>query len=159
MVVFPGLSELPMLQWVIVCGTHTPVLSSDSCIVPFGHARLAHLRQEVGAHLSKLGNCHWGDQMDVQNLSQVFDVGVLLFCDRLQDQGRQCLYNIGSQREVFPYWVSLWWDEPFHFRLAQLAFAEPGAARGTCGHTCFWADAALPSLLREQYRYCNRMAN
>ena len=90
-------------------------------LVVQGRSKLAELRQCVKAELKRSGNWHWGDQFDVQNLSNALDVGVLMFCDQLQDGGRQCLYNIGSQREDFPYWIALWWDEPMHFRLAQLS--------------------------------------
>ena len=68
------------------------------------------------------GNNHWGDQFDVQNLSDALDLGILLFCDQLQLDGQQCFYNIGSQRENYPYWVCLWWDEPRHFRVAQVSW-------------------------------------
>ena len=110
-----------------------------------GRSKLAELRQCVKAELKRSGNWHWGDQFDVQNLSDVLNIGVLMFCDRLQYGGRQCLYNIGSQREDFPYWIALWWDEPAHFRLAQLSCTRLNDAR----FVSFWSAAELPAgLLR-----------
>ena len=111
----------------------------------------------------KLRNWHWGDQLDVQSLSNVLDLGVLMFCDQLQDGGRECLYNIGGQREDFPYWIALWWDEPRHFRLAQLSYTGGATAAISNVHaavfTSFWSAADLPPMLLAHYRACNRLAN
>ena len=85
---------------------------------------LSLLRQTLQQELRKPGNWHWGTQFDVKNLSEALDVGVLMFCDHLQDGGKKCLYNIGAEREDFPYWISLWWQEPVHFRVAELKWSE-----------------------------------
>ena len=137
-------------------------------VVPQGMTKLVTLREGVRDELLRGsargdGNWHWGDQFDVQNLSDVFDVGVLMFCENLQAAGQECLYNISSERENYAYWVSLWWREPTHFRLAELSFGPSGHAPDNALHsfdfTCFWSAATLPPLLREQYRRCNRLAN
>ena len=31
------------------------------------------------------------------------------------------MYNIGAERENFPFWVALWWEEPVHFRVAEIS--------------------------------------
>ena len=132
-------------------------------VVPQGHSCLAALKAYVKDEIMRLGNNHWGDWFDVQSLSDALDVGVLMFCDQLQDGGRQCLYNIGAQRENYPFWISLWWNPPTHFRLAQLdcAHQEPSARVGPShtGFTSFWATAELPNVLLEHYQYCNRLSN
>ena len=122
--------------------------------VPQGEVKYMLLLEDVQAQYRRLGNHHWGTQFDVNNLSQALGVGILMFCDDLQAGGQECLYNIGAQREDFPYWVALWWKEPVHFRVATVSY---GAAptRGTC----FWPNASLPNLLRQQYQRCNRLAN
>ena len=104
--------------------------------------------------LRELGNHHWGDQTDVRNLSEALDVGVLMFCNELQNGGHECLYNIGSQREDYPYWIALWWREPTHFRLAQVSY-DSDAARvlhdmHAAEYTCFWNTSELPTGLRDQ---------
>ena len=129
-----------------------------------GQTFLADLRAMVQQELMTNGNNHWGDQFDVQNLSDALDLGILLFCDQLQLDGQQCFYNIGSQRENYPYWVCLWWDEPRHFRVAQVSW-EPRRTPDGHGHhladgfTSFWSETDLPRVLREHYRECNRLAN
>ena len=82
-----------------------------------------------------------------------------LTCNHLQSGGRECLYNIGRDTETFPYWVALWWDEPVHFRLAQLAFGAASAGQHGDSYTCFWPDSHLPPQLRRHYQNCNRLAN
>ena len=126
--------------------------------VPNGFCSLMTLREHVKSELLKTGDSHWGDQRDVKNLSEALDVGILMFCDQLQDEGRQCLYNIGSKRDNFAYWIALWWLEPIHFRCAHLAFTTPSQVSPGVDYTCFWSDAELPTALRQHYRACNRLA-
>ena len=127
--------------------------------VPNGVHLLMNMRNQVKRELMRTGNVHWGDQRDVNNLSEALDVGILMFCDRLQDEGRQCLYNIGSKRENFSYWIALWWLEPVHFRCAQLAFTSAETVARNDDFTCFWSDAELPDAIRQHYRACNRLAS
>ena len=132
-------------------------------LVEQGHSKFAMLREEVKTERAKIGNSHWGDQRDVCALSEALDVGVLMFCDKLQDHGRQCLYNIGcKEREDFPFWIALWWDEPVHFRLAQVSSsrAASSAASGSASapFRSFWSRDELPAALWQQYRACNRLA-
>ena len=129
-----------------------------STLFPMGHSMLAELRQRVKGELQRPGNWHWGDQLDVQNLSEALDIGVLMFCDQLQDGGRQCLYNIGSQREDYPFWIALWWDEPVHFRLAQFSSSCAGGDVSGDDFVSFWSAAELPAAVLRQYQICNRLA-
>ena len=69
------------------------------------------------------------------------------------DGGRECLYNMGCDRGDYPFWVSLWWQEPFHFRLAELR--PNGSAER---HSCFWPLCSLPPEVSELYNRVNRRA-
>ena len=128
-----------------------------------GRTCLEQLRASLQAELMASGNHHWGDQTDVHNLSSALDIGILMCCEKLQQDGSECFYNIGSQKEQFPYWISVWWDEPVHFRLAQFAWrgtsTDHDEAVLSRNFTCFWPDAVLPLPTREHYRSCNRLAN
>ena len=112
-----------------------------------GSAHLAELRKRHQQELMKCGNWHWGTQFDVHSLCEALNVGILVFCNTLQCNGTACLYNIGSTREDYPYWIALRWDEPTHVRLALLDGVS------------FWSDAELPPNLREEFRRCNRLAD
>ena len=101
-----------------------------------------------------------GDQRDIHDVSEALDIGVLVFCDGLQYGGHECLYNIGATREDFPFWIALWWQEPVHFRMAELGCVGHGHGReADSGFRCFWSDAELPAGVRRHYRQCNRLAN
>ena len=54
-----------------------------------GDVKYMLLLEEVQAQYRRLGNHHWGTQFDVNNLSEALDVGILMFCDRLQAGGAQ----------------------------------------------------------------------
>ena len=82
-----------------------------------------------------------------------------MFCDHLQENGKAALYNIGAEKEDFPYWIALWWQEPVHFRLAERTMFEDVAARDSDTYRCFWSDEALPAMLVDEYRACNRLSN
>ena len=121
--------------------------------VPYGCACYKNLLRDVQEQYEESGNSHWGTQCDVQHLSSKLNIGILMFCDRLQLNSTQCLYNIGAQREDFPYWIALWWQEPVHFRVAEVANEDQRS------YTCFWSASELPESLLQEYRRCNRLAN
>ena len=124
-----------------------------------GEAHLRSLREKLQEQLRRPGNCHWGTQFDVKSLSEALDLGVLLFCNRLQRTSTTCLYNIGAVREDFPYWISLWWHEPVHFRLAEVLRGGENADLKSATYTSFWSRKDLPPTLLAEYRRCNRLAN
>ena len=64
--------------------------------VPQGDVNYTLLLEHVQAQYRRQGNHHWGTQFDVNNLSEALDVGILMFCDKLQANGQACLYNIGA---------------------------------------------------------------
>ena len=55
-----------------------------------GFVKFEDLRGRVQAQFEEPGNWHWGTQFDVKALSSSLDLGVLMFCDRLQNGGRAC---------------------------------------------------------------------
>lgn len=115
--------------------------------VPGGCAGLQQMRDELTAIHSRPGNCHWGTQTDVQSLSDALDLGILLFRNEPPAESRTCLYNICSQREDYPHWIALWWDEPTHFRAARVL--------GNVN----WPRTQVPQILQDQYALANRLAN
>ena len=113
------------------------------------------LRKALQEQFSRPGNVHWGTLFDVKALSEVLDIGILIFCDRLQNNGRNCLSHVEGEKHSFPYWICIWWNEPQHFRLAELSDIAEG--QGETGEfNCFWAGQKLPPLLYREYRQCNR---
>ena len=118
-----------------------------------GRASFLDLRNELQAQLRRPGNVHWGDVFDVKALSDALDVGILLFCDRLQNNEQNCLYYTGSERRSFPYWISLYYLEETHFRLAELSDVRESLGGG---FTSFWPGETLPLVLHREYEECNR---
>ena len=127
--------------------------------IPDGIAALAQLRRTIQNDYTVLGNWHWGDSTDVLHLSEALEIGVLIFCEHLQNRGQHCLYSVGSEREDFPFWMAIWWDEPTHFRLAELAPLDSNGAGTEPAYTCFWSAKDLPESLLQEYRYFNRRTN
>ena len=117
-----------------------------------GLSRFVTLRMDVQSEFRRCGNNHWGDLTDLKALSDALNVGVCMFCDRLQLDGQKFLYNACLQRGDFPFFVGLWWLEPVHFRVGEFRL-QPGAP-----YRCFWSRAALPLCLREHYNACNPQA-
>ena len=99
-----------------------PGTAPEELCVPIdqGRARMAFLLEDVQREWSQCGHNHWGDHTDVQNLSEMLNIGILMFCNQLQNNGQDCLYNMGCSRGDFPYWIGLWWDPPLHFRIASV---------------------------------------
>ena len=114
-----------------------------------GEAFLRLLVRDLQIEFQKVGNNHWGDVTDVQALSEALDLGVFIFADRLQDAGQKCLCSFHQTRGDFPYFVSIWWDNPVHFRVAELSFDSGGS------FSCFWQPVQIPDNLRHHYDVCN----
>jgi hypothetical protein len=130
--------------------------------IPGGVANLAQVRARLSHFMRQPGNVHWGTQTDVRSLSDRLDVGILLFQDRLRERARTCLYNVGGQRADYPYWIALWWEEPIHFRGAQLRPRPPESDAHNSNRpdaTSFWSTADLPAFLRQEFAECNRLAD
>ena len=125
--------------------------------LPQGTLKIAALKRAWADEISRVGNSHWGDHADVCQLSRAMNMGLLIF--KAPPQSERCiaappghiLYNTGTDRDDFPFWLSLWWIESVHFQKAAVSF---GDAFRSC-----WALEALPAPLLDEYRNCNRMAN
>ena len=128
--------------------------SSDEMYLPViqGESLLVALRLAVQEELRVCGDHHWGTVLDCAAISDQLDIGLLIFADKLQCNGSQCLVNVDAVRGDFSYYLALWWDEPTHFRLAQYREAR---SRPWCS---FWAADELPSSLRTHYDVCNPSA-
>ena len=124
-----------------------------------GRVKLEQLRSSIQAQIVELGNVHWGNQFDVNSLSTLLDLGVFMFCDSLQNGGRECLYNIGSTKNTFPYWIALWWMEPVHFRVLQVGYPTSHEDQSAMTFTTCWTQEELPAPLWREYERCNRLAN
>ena len=74
-------------------------------IIEQGWSKFTKLLLCVQQELEICGNWHWGNQFDVESLSRVLKIGVLVFCDGLQSGGRECLYNIGGSNPCTFGWV------------------------------------------------------
>ena len=129
-----------------------PMSAEDLVPIPQGQSFLAGLRGALKDKFQVCGNHHWGTVTDCAAISDSLDVGVLIFADKLQQRGTQCLVNVDAIRGDFTYFVALWWDEPIHFRLAQYK------ADASSTYRSFWRASELPPALREHYNKCNPAA-
>ena len=108
------------------------------------------LVRELQTEFRKPGNHHWGDISDLEALSKQLDLGV----DRLQAGGSQCLCKVDQVRGDLLFFIAIWWDDPTHFRLAQLKI---GAASQ---YASDWPVSSMPAALAAHYtsNACNPSA-
>ena len=125
----------------------------DVVRIPNGDVLYEQLLESLLSEFSKCGNIHWADSTDLKTLSEHLQIGVLLFADNLQDEGRKCLASLDQCRGDFPYFVSIWWQDPVHFRMAKLKFHADDSLK------CVWPSTALPPVLRDHYNDCNQNAH
>ena len=132
---------------------------TQTFVIRDGLLGIERLKIDLGDQIRIPGNYHWGDHNDICNLCEQLDIGILVFCNELlydTKRNRRCIYNIGTERVHFSWWIAVWWDNAGHFRPAQLSFsaADEPARWGT-----FWSDADLPASLRHEFEASNRLAN
>ena len=110
------------------------IINADSSVAEPGararqdhNIRLADCEVKLALFLGELqdifattGNMHWGDATDARLLSEALNIGIFMFADRLQDQGRCCLCSLNQLRADFPFFINLWWQEPVHFWASNL---------------------------------------
>ena len=99
--------------------------------------------------IRKCGNTHWADNGDLKALSEKLGVGILLLANNLQNNNTQCLVSLDQRKGNFPFFASIWWNDPVHFRVAELSF-DSGAS-----FSCFWQPVQIPDNLRHHYDVCN----
>ena len=117
-----------------------------------GLSRLADMMVDLEAQFRWCGNHHWGDISDVVSLSKNLQIGMLLFVDKLQAAGSQCLCTLDEYRGDFKFFIVVWWDDPIHFRLGQLKL------RHAWTFDSHWAAQYLPAPLVAHYNACNPTA-
>ena len=120
--------------------------------IPGGMSLLNGLAQAVQQQLRVVGNHHWGDVSDLQALSRHLRLGMLVFVDRLQGGGTQCLCTVDQMRGDFPFFIAIWWDDPQHFRLCQLSVGPGFEFRSS------WPVHEIPAALAAHYDTCNPSA-
>ena len=79
-------------------------------------------------------------------MSDALDMSILLFRNTLHLPTATSLYNIVSQRDNFPHWVVLSWEDPVHFRAAR----QLGDAR--------WCANEVPQTLQVNCAMANCLA-
>ena len=75
--------------------------------VPNGVIKLATLLADLQDVFATTGNVHWGDATDARLLSDALNVGFFMFTNRLQNNGRCCLYSMDQLRGDFPFFINL----------------------------------------------------
>ena len=120
--------------------------------IPQGMSRFGDLSQALQRELRTPGNHHWGDVSDLQALSRQLSLGMLVFVDRLQDGGTQCLCTVDQVRGDFPFFIAIWWDDPQHFRLCQLSLGAGLEFKSS------WPVHEIPAALAAHYDACNPSA-
>ena len=85
-----------------------------------GYTKMATLRAHLQDVFRSLGNTHWGDSTDASLLIQALAVGILIFADRLQRNGENCLCSFALETGQYPFYLSIWWNEPIHFRSMEM---------------------------------------
>ena len=113
-----------------------------------GMDRLHDLRQAVIDAFSACGNVHWGTVTDVAALADALDIGFIVFSNNVMG-GNRWVYGIHTQKNVFPYWITLYCCDNVHFQLAEIYEPQKQA------YTCFFPDDRLPVPLREHWGRCN----
>ena len=114
-----------------------------------GEVHLPLLLGDLQAVFATTGNVHWGDTTDAQLLCDALNLGFFMFADRLQGEGANCLCALDLLRGDFPFFINLWWEEPVHFRAAELQHAE------AIGFQMCYAQQEVPEFLRAQYNAAN----
>ena len=117
-----------------------------------GEVKLALFLGELQDIFATTGNMHWGDATDARLLSEALNIGIFMFADRLQDQGRCCLCSLNQLRGDFPFFINLWWLEPVHFRAADIRLTPDSQF-----HKCY-SKTDVPDFLQAQYNLANRSA-
>ena len=117
-------------------------------LVEDGTAKIAQLREMLGAIWSTCKNCHWGTVTDVAALQEELDIGFIIFSNTMQGRN-QWIYGVHPKKRSFPFWITLYCRNVQHFLLAEVYDAEQGA------YTSFFSDHQLPAPLRAHWELCN----
>ena len=114
-----------------------------------GQTHIATLRSHLQDVFRTVGNTHWGDVTDAALLIQALDVGIFIFADKLQRKNKSCLCSLALQHGKYPFYISIWWDEPWHFRSFRMRTDQFERFPSV------WTAAEIPAFLHEQYNLMN----
>jgi len=119
--------------------------------VPNLSVRLADLREKVQNQLSRPGNIHWGTYSDIKNLSNILEIGFIVFpsahLGTLDDAG--WVYSISNTRADFSHWMMLYCKDVTHFQLATLTHESVSS------QSVFLLNE-VPEKIRQQYNINNK---
>ena len=119
---------------------------AEELLIPVtqGETHIATLRSHLQDVFGTVGNTHWGDATDAALLIQALDVGIFIFANKLQRNRESCLCSLALRHGKYPFYISIWWDEPSHFRSFRM--------RTDVSKTfpSVWTAAEVPVFLREQ---------
>ena len=118
-------------------------------LVPQGETHIATLRSHLQDVFRTVGNMHCGDATDAALLVQALDVGIFIFADKLQRNNESCLCALALRNGKYPFYISIWWNEPSHFRSFRMRTDQSKRFPSV------WTAAEIPVFLREQYDLMN----
>ena len=133
---------------ILLSNTGKKTSEEHVSIIDDGFAKLSALKRQLRTTFETCGNLHWASPMDVVFLGEACNLGFVIFTNNRQGNGRW-LYGFNPRRGDFPYWLSLYCIDNFHFKVLQLhrLDAEAVASR--------WSIEALLTEVRRQYDACN----
>ena len=118
--------------------------------VPNLSVHLADLRENIQNQLSRPGNNHWGTYSDIMNLSNILEIGFIVFpsaqLGTLDNAG--WIYSISNTRADFSHWMMLYCKDLTHFQLATLTQEPASSQRVFLLHE-------VPEQIRQQYNINN----
>ena len=127
--------------------------SNDEVVhhIPHLSVRLADLKEKVKNQLSRAGNNHWGTYSDIKNLSNILEIGFIVFpsaqLGTLDNAG--WVYSISSTRADFSHWMMLYCKDLTHFQLATLTQESVSSQSG-------FLLNEVPKKIRQQYNINNK---
>ena len=118
--------------------------------VPNLSVNFAALKERVKNQLSRPGHVHWGTNLDIAYLSNVLDIGFIVFpnVNRNTLSNKGWIFGISDTRADFSHWMMLYCIDYRHFQLAVLQ-QDQGPP------TSVFAIDEIPADLRRQYNLNN----
>ena len=112
---------------------------------------LSDLRKKVENQLSRPGNNHWGTYSDIKNLSNILEIGFIVFpsaqLGTVDNEG--WIYSISNTRADFSHWMMLYCKDLTHFQLATLK-------QGPTSSQSVFLLHEVPEQIRQQYNVNNK---
>jgi hypothetical protein len=100
--------------------------------------KIKNLRETVKQNIKKKGNCHWGVDYDITNISNVLNIGFIILQKDLE------IYCLPLNKNEYPYYMFIYYISETHYKL--------GFVNGKCFYPC----NQLPKALLDQFNNkCN----